>query len=114
MTSNGFSQADDDSMASASKRVQELRQKLDLMRDKLDVELDTGTARDRELVVSYEKRVEDLRTEIDGILKPRARQIRFCLPYYYRLIHPLHKVFSKLQTSTPAPFSVWAVALYTY
>ncbi len=59
-------------MASENDRLQSLRQKLDLTRDELDAELKKRADRDKELVASVEKQVEDLRSEIDSILKSRA------------------------------------------
>ena len=59
-------------MASENDRLQSLRQKLDLTRDELDAELKKKADRDKELVASVEKQVEDLRSEIDSILKSRA------------------------------------------
>ena len=59
-------------MASENDRLQSLRQKLDLTRDELDAELKKRADRDKELVASVEKQVEDLRSEIDSILKCRA------------------------------------------
>lgn len=67
-------------MASETERVQDLRQKLDQTRDNLDTELDKGAGRDKELVASIEKQVEDLRSEIDSVLKAKAGQHRFTGP----------------------------------
>ena len=59
-------------MASENDRLQSLRQKLDLTREELDAELKKRADRDKELVASVEKQVEDLRSEIDSLLKSRA------------------------------------------
>lgn len=58
-------QADDADMAVDTERVQDLRQRLDLARQKIDSELDKGAVRDKELVAAYERRVEDLRKELE-------------------------------------------------
>lgn len=59
-------------MAAEAERVQDLRYKLDQARLKLDLELDKGAARDKELVASYEQRVEDLRREAQSLTQARA------------------------------------------
>ncbi|DBA98624.1 hypothetical protein WJX77_009334 [Trebouxia sp. C0004] len=59
-------EADDDSMASENDRLQSLRQKLDLTRDELDAELRRRADRDKKLVASVEKPVEDLRSISDS------------------------------------------------
>ncbi|KAL3140738.1 hypothetical protein ABBQ32_005293 [Trebouxia sp. C0010 RCD-2024] len=58
-------EADDADMAVDTERVQDLRQRLDLARQKIDSELDKGAVRDKELVAAYERRVEDLRKELE-------------------------------------------------
>ena len=59
-------------MEAEAERVQDLRYKLDQARLKLDLELDKGAARDKELVASYEQRVEDLRREAQSLTQARA------------------------------------------
>ena len=59
-------------MAAEAERLHDLRYKLDQARLKLDSELDKGTARDKELVASYERRVGDLRKEAESLTQARA------------------------------------------
>ena len=68
-------QADDAEMAIETERLQDLRQRLDRARLKIDIELDKGAARDKELVLSYERRVEDLRKELEALTYARASEI---------------------------------------
>lgn len=65
-------QADDANMAAEAERLYDLRYKLDQARLKLDSELDKGAARDKELVASYERRVEDLAREARSLTQARA------------------------------------------
>lgn len=67
-------QADDVEMAIETERLQDLRQRLDRARQKTDSELDKGAARDKELIASYERRVEDLRKELDALTYARASE----------------------------------------
>ncbi len=48
----------------ASSRVLAVQTRLDAARDKLQVELDKGAARDKSLVTSYEKSIEGLENEL--------------------------------------------------
>lgn len=59
-------------MAIETERVQDLRQQLDLAREKIDAELNKGAARDKELVAAYELRVEDFRKELETLTHARA------------------------------------------
>lgn len=68
-------QADDVEMAIETERLQDLRRRLDRARQKIDSELDKGAARDKELVLSYERRVEDLRKELEVLTYARASEI---------------------------------------
>ena len=65
-------QADDASMASESERLQNLRYQLDQARERLDAELAKGATRDKELVASYERQVEDFRSELHSMLEAKA------------------------------------------
>ncbi|KAL3135505.1 hypothetical protein ABBQ38_005985 [Trebouxia sp. C0009 RCD-2024] len=47
-----------------SSRVLVLQNRLDAARDKLQAELDKGAARDKSLVTSYEKSIEELKVEL--------------------------------------------------
>ncbi len=48
----------------ASNRVLAVQARLDAARDKLQAELDKGAARDKSLVTSYEKSIEELKDEL--------------------------------------------------
>ena len=45
-------------------RLDAVRDKLDAERDKLQAELDKGAARDKSLVISYERRIDELKDEL--------------------------------------------------
>jgi len=47
-----------------SSRVLAVQTRLDAARDKLQAELDKGAARDKSLVTSYEKSIEELKDEL--------------------------------------------------
>ena len=47
-----------------SSRVLAVQARLDAARDKLQAELDKGAARDKSLVTSYEKSIEELKDEL--------------------------------------------------
>ena len=47
-----------------SNRVRAVQTRLDAARDKLQAELDKGAARDKSLVTSYEKSIEELKDEL--------------------------------------------------
>lgn len=68
-------QADDADMGIETERVQDLRQRLDLARQKIDSELDKGAARDKELTAAYERRAEDLRKELEVLTHARASEV---------------------------------------
>ena len=62
-------------MAMDTERLQDLRQRLDIARKKIDSELDKAAARDKELVASFERRVEDLRKELEALTYARASKV---------------------------------------
>ena len=62
-------------MAIDTERLQDLRQRLDIARKKIDSELDKGAARDKELVASFERHVEDLRKELEALTHARASKV---------------------------------------
>ena len=59
-------------MALEAERLQALRFKLDQARDELDYELNKGAVRDKELVASYERRVENFLKEVQSLTQTRA------------------------------------------
>ena len=59
-------------MESDSERLQTLRHQLDETRQKLSAELDKGAARDKELVSSYERSIQDLGMEVQSLVQAES------------------------------------------
>ena len=59
-------------MASEPDRAQHLRHQLDTSRQKLLTELNKGTRRDKELVQSYERHIQGVETELQGIVQSQT------------------------------------------